>query len=266
MTKDIVQKEDERFAKREPSSHAELSSTQGAGPMCPVVGIGASAGGLEAFIRLLEQLPATTSMAYVFVQHLDPAHPSLLPGLLARVTPMPVREITDGMSVEPDHIYVLPPNATLTLTQDILALGPLIPASGQRRAIDHFFCSLARERGSQALGVLLSGTASDGTEGLQAIKAAGGITFAQDTHSAAFPHMPQSAIATGAVDYILPPEEIARELSRSSRSSSLIETQPPEFHTPSEPPADEEGNFARVLHVLRNRTGIDFLSYKPATL
>ncbi|HEU5382878.1 MAG TPA: chemotaxis protein CheB, partial [Ktedonobacteraceae bacterium] len=263
MTRDIVQKEDERFAKREPSSHTELSSTQGA---CSVVGIGASAGGLEAFTRLLEQLPATTGMAYVFVQHLDPAHPSLLPGLLARVTTMPVREVTDGMTVEPDHVYVLPPNATLTLTQDILTLGPLIPVSGQRLAIDHFFCSLARERGSQAFGVLLSGTASDGTKGLQAIKAAGGITFAQDTHSAAFPHMPQSAIATGAVDYVLPPEEIARELSRSSRSASLTKTQPPEFHAPSEPPADEGGNFARVLHMLRNRTGIDFLSYKPATL
>jgi len=234
-----------------------------------VVGIGASAGGLEAFTRLLEHLPATTGMAYIFVQHLDPAHPSLLPGLLARVTPMPVREVINGMTVEPNQVYVLPPNAALTFEQGILTLGPLLSFNGQRLAIDHFFCSLARECRSQAIGVLLSGTASDGTEGLQAIKAEGGVTFAQDAHSAAFPHMPQSAIATGAVDHVLPPEEIATELIRLSHSTALQEISAPEPRSAPPLPAlpiDEEESFLSVLRMLRSRTGVDFLSYKPATL
>jgi two-component system, chemotaxis family, CheB/CheR fusion protein len=237
--------------------------------ICRVVGIGASAGGLEAFTRLLEHLPVTTGMAYVFVQHLDPAHPSLLPGLLARVTLMPVREVINGMPVEPNQVYVLPPNATLTFEQGIFTLGPLISLNGQRLAIDHFLRSLAHECRSQAIGVLLSGTASDGTEGLRAIKAGGGVTFAQDVHSAAFPHMPQSAIATGAVDYVLSPEEIATELIRLSHFPAFQEASPPESHAASplsELPDDEEQVFISVLHMLRSRTGVDFLSYKPATL
>ena len=263
MNEDGVQEERGGNAEKETTSRAELSSAQ---VVCPVVGIGASAGGLEAFTRLLEHLPATTDMAYVFVQHLDPTHASLLPGLLARVTTMPVREVTDGMPVEPNQVYVLPPNANLTLERGVFVLGPLLSLNGERLAIDHFFRSLARERRSQAIGVLLSGTASDGTGGLQAIKAEGGVTFAQDAHSAAFPQMPQSAIATGAVGHILPPEEIARELTRLSQQSSFQEAQLPESHPPLELPTDEEQSFTSVLRVLRSRTGIDFLAYKPATL
>jgi two-component system CheB/CheR fusion protein len=266
MNEDGVQKERVGNAKKAPPSHAEHASMQGA---CPVVGIGASAGGLEAFTRLLEHLPTTTGMAYVFVQHLDPTHPSLLSSLLARVTTMPVRDVTNGMPIEPNQVYILPPNATLILEQGTLMLRPLLALSGERHAIDSFLRSLARERQSHAIGVLLSGTASDGTAGLHAIKAEGGVTFAQDAHSAAFAQMPQSAIATGVVDHILPPEEIARELTRLSQQSSLQEAQLPEFHpsyAPPELPADEEHSFTRVLHLLRNRTGVDFLSYKPATL
>jgi two-component system CheB/CheR fusion protein len=230
------------------------------------VGIGASAGGLEAFTHLLEHLPATTGMAYVFVQHLDPMHASLLPGLLARVTTMPVREIRDGMLIEPDQVYVLPPSATLTLIQGTLTLGPLLTPGSERFAIDSFLLSLARAQGSHAIGVLLSGTASDGTLGLQAIKAEGGLTFAQDAHSAAFPQMPRNAIATGAVDYILPPEEIARALTRLSQQP---EAQVVKLHSllpPPELPADDEQSFAQILRTLRNWTGVDFLSYKSATI
>src|SRR5260370_18971170 len=139
----------------------------------PVVGIGAAAGGLEAFTRLLSRLPEQTGMAYVLVQHLDPAHQSLLPDLLARATKLPVREITSGMTVEPDHIYVAPPAADLTLEQHTFVLQPLTQTRGQRLTIDRFFTSLAAERKHLAIGVLLSGTASDGTPGLQAIKATG---------------------------------------------------------------------------------------------
>jgi two-component system, chemotaxis family, CheB/CheR fusion protein len=136
---------------RETAPHAALSSAQ---VVCPVVGIGASAGGLEALTRLLAHLPATTGMAYVFVQHLDPTHASLLPSLLARVTTMPVREIMNGMHAEANQVYVLPPNATLMLAQDTFILGPLLALSAERFAIDSFLRSLARERGPHAIGVL----------------------------------------------------------------------------------------------------------------
>jgi hypothetical protein len=140
MNEDRVQKKDEGNPESATESHAERSSAQ---VECPVVGIGASAGGLEAFTRLLKHLPTTTGMAYVFVQHLDPTHASLLLSLLARVTTMPVREIRDGMPVEPNQVYVLPLNATLALAQDTFTLGPLLAPSAERFAIDSFLRSLA---------------------------------------------------------------------------------------------------------------------------
>jgi len=230
---------------------------------CPVVGIGASAGGLAAFTRLLSQLPEQTGMAYVIVQHLDPAYQSLLPDLLARATKMPVREVTDGMTVEPDHVYVSPPAADLTLHENTFVLQPLTQTRGQRLTIDHFFTSLAGERKQLAIGVLLSGTASDGTRGLQAIKAKGGMTFAQDAHSASFPQMPQNAIAAGGVEYIFSPEEIADALVQLRHGAFLQEVKMP--LSPEEDTQEEE-HFASILRLLRTRTGIDFLSYKPATL
>ena len=230
-------------------------------PAFPVVGIGASAGGLEAFTQLFEHLPATTGMAYVVIQHLDPSHPSLLPGLLARITRMPVREGQDGLTVEPDHVYVIPSNVDMTLEQGTLTLRPRTQRSGQHFAIDTFFRSLAHDRQQQAIGVLLSGTASDGTLGLQAIKAAGGITFAQDAHTAAFPQMPQSAIAVGCVDRVLPPEETARELVRLSAHPYVA--QPEELN---ELPPGEEQSLTALLRLLRTEKGVDFLAYKPATL
>ena len=230
-------------------------------PAFPVVGIGASAGGLEAFTQMFEHLPATTGMAYVVIQHLDPSHPSLLPGLLARATRMPVCEGQDGLTIEPDHVYVIPSNVDMTLEQGTLTLRPRTQRNGQHFAIDTFFLSLAHDRQQQAIGVLLSGTASDGTLGLQAIKAAGGITFAQDAHTAAFPQMPQSAIATGCVDRVLPPEEIAQELVRLSAHPYVA--QPKEL---TELPPGEEQSLTALLRLLRTVKGVDFLAYKPATL
>ncbi len=156
----------------------------------PIVGIGASAGGLEAFTRLLEHLPTTTGMAYVFVQHLDPSHHSILPDLLARVTKMPLCAAQDQMMVEPDHVYIIPPNTDLTLSQGTLRLLPRTQHSGPHLTIDLFFRSLAQDRNHWAIGVLLSGTASDGTTGLAAINARGGMTFAQSAQSAKYPQMP----------------------------------------------------------------------------
>jgi two-component system CheB/CheR fusion protein len=229
----------------------------------PIVGIGASAGGLEAFRSLFAHLPATTDMAYIVVQHLDPHRPGLLPGLLSRVTKMPVCEGQNDMLVQPNHVYVIPPNADLLLENGALKLLPRTETRGQHLAINTLFCSLAEECKQQAIGVLLSGTGSDGTIGLQAIKTAGGIAFAQDAHSARYPQMPQSAIAAGCVDCMLPPEEIARELAQLSTHASLIllpRVSPPEVLP------EEEQILTDILLTLRGRTGVDFLEYKPATL
>ena len=185
-----------------------------------IVAVGASAGGLEAFTQLLRAVPATTGMAFVFLQHLDPKHHSILPELLARSTTMPVEEAKHGTKVSPDHIYVIPPNVNLAISGGTLQLTPRTDAQGRHLPIDFFMRSLAEERKSRAIGVVLSGTASDGTLGLQAIKAEGGITFAQDGKSAQYDAMPRSAIASGAVDSVLPPEEIAKELE-PHRPSSL---------------------------------------------
>jgi two-component system, chemotaxis family, CheB/CheR fusion protein len=229
-------------------------------PSCPVVAFGASAGGLEAFQELLQNLPSDSGMAFVLVQHLDPHHHSLLTELLARSTPMPAVTVTDGVRIEPNHVYVIPPNSSMTITDGELRLNPR-PA-GQHMVIDDFFRSLAEHRGAKAIGVVLSGTASDGTLGLKAIKAAGGIAIAQDD-SARFTAMPRSAIASGAVDLTLPPAGIAREIARLAGHPYIAQAAPPEVEK-VEPQAPRA--FPEILTVLRTATGVDFRLYKPATV
>jgi two-component system CheB/CheR fusion protein len=229
----------------------------------PVVGLGASAGGLDALLQFFSTLSATLGMAYVVVQHLDPTHTSLLPSLLARATSLPVQEGQEGIALEPNHIYVTPPHADMTLEHGVLRLFPRVQEHGRRFAIDSFFFSLAHERGPQAIGVLLSGTASDGTVGLQEIKAEGGITFAQDEHTAAFPQMPHHAIATGCVDYILPPQDIARDLAHLHFHPARTPTQQSELPIISE---QEEQVLHDLLGTLSLHTGVDFFAYKYATL
>jgi two-component system, chemotaxis family, CheB/CheR fusion protein len=161
----------------------------------PIVGIGASVGGLEAFNQLLRHLSATTGMAYILVQHLDPLHASFLSHLLARTTPMDICEARNGMVVEANHVYVIAPNTDLTLEESTLKLVPRTTTDGQHLSIDTFFSSLAANALHQPIGVILSGNASDGTRGLQVIKERGGITLAQDAHSAHASAMPPN-IAT----------------------------------------------------------------------
>jgi two-component system CheB/CheR fusion protein len=179
----------------------------------PVVGIGASAGGLEAFTLLLQHLAPDTGMGFVLVQHLDPVHESALTKLLSKTTSMAVREITDNLAVEANHVYVIPPNTILSIAQGILKLGSRKQGRTPTRSIDSFFQSLAEDQRKRAIGVILSGAGTDGTVGLKAIKAEGGITFAQD-HSAKYDSMPRSAAAAGCVDFVLSPEYIAKELAR----------------------------------------------------
>src|SRR5438034_6127576 len=182
-----------------------------------VVGVGASAGGLEAFEQLLRSLPNDTGLAFVLVQHLAPKHESMLSELLAKATRMPVVEVTQGMGVQGNHVYVIPPNADMSISDSVLHRSPLSPNRGLRMPIDSFFRSLADTYQSRSIGVILSGTASDGTLGLQSIKALGGVTFAQDEESAKYSAMPRNAIAAGIIDFVLPPDEIARELKHIAK-------------------------------------------------
>jgi len=228
----------------------------------PVVGIGASAGGLEAFKKLVAAIPVNSGMAYVLVQHLDSSHASTLPALLQKVTAIPVLEIADEMPVQPNHIYIIPSNKMLVANDGVLQLTPR-PEKNKKELnlpIDLFFASLAEVHQSDAIGVVLSGTASDGTAGLRAIKDHGGITFAQDEASAAYDGMPQSAVQAGVVDFILPPEAIPQKLvdimQQLSRTNDDLENAP----------LEEEDIFKQILFLLRIRKGTDFTYYKRATI
>jgi chemotaxis methyl-accepting protein methylase/signal transduction histidine kinase/chemotaxis response regulator CheB len=229
----------------------------------PIVGVGASAGGLEAFKELLKQLPAQSGMAFVLIQHLDPTHTSFLREALAKATTMAIIQPADGTAVEPNHVYVIPPDADITMAAGRLALSPRT-ADGPRPhlPIDLFFRSLAAERGSHAIGVVLSGNASDGTEGLRAIKAENGIALAQEPKSAKFGEMPRSAIDAGVVDAALPIPALAEELVRLSRHPYLTVRGVPQ----ESPPSGEEAEaVSRILTIVRSTLGVDFAEYKGPT-
>ena len=177
----------------------------------PLVCLGASAGGLDAYIRLLGNLPADTALAAVAVNH-SKRHPQMLPEILSCYTNMPIHIITDGMKVSPGNVYVIPSNCDLRLAGSKFVLSPLSKHFGWPRVITIFLQSLAREWRRQAIAVILSGLGVDGAQGLPSIKAAGGVTFAQSPASARYAFMPKAAIDSGCVDFVLPPEGIAREL------------------------------------------------------
>jgi two-component system CheB/CheR fusion protein len=241
------------------------ASEEGQDKLFPVVGIGASAGGFEAFKQLLEHLPTDTGMAFVFVQQFDPTHESILTELLSRSTRMQVNEVENGMSVKPDHVYVIPSNCNMAITGGLLHLLPREDVRGRHRPIDYFLRTLAADQGHRAIGVILSGTASDGTLGLEAIKAEGGITFAQDFKSAKYDGMPHSAITVGHVDFILTPEAIAQELGRISRHPYVT---PPAIAASPEAEIQSTGRngFRKILALLRKAKGVDFTDYKANTL
>ena len=194
----------------------------------PVVGIGASAGGLEAATIFFKELSPHLGMAYVLVLHLDPARESKVTEILARTTRIPVLQATDGMRVEPDHVYVIPPNCDMTIDHWVLHLRDREPHRSANTTIDTFLRSLAVGHGSDAIGVILSGTASDGTLGLAAIKGEAGITFAQEPASAKYDGMPASAIASGCVDFILTPAGIAKEIARIRQHPYIADRLNPE--------------------------------------
>ena len=228
----------------------------------PVVAIGASAGGLEAFTQLIRTLPNDTGMSFVLIQHLDPTHHSILAELLAKAASMPVVEAKNGVELEPNRVYVIPPNVQMGILQGHLQLTPRKEDHGVHLPIDFFMRSLAEERKSKAVGVILSGTGSDGTLGLAAIKAEGGITFAQASKSAKYDGMPRSAIASECVDFVSTAEEISQELVRiglhpylGRRSVPAVDREP-----------ENDGVYEKVFALLKKTGGVDFRLYKPGTV
>lgn len=241
--------------------HNKDKSKERSDNLFPVVGVGASAGGLDAFKRLIKAIPNNAGVAYILVQHLEPSHDSMLVEILQKITSIPVQEITNNVRVEPNRVYVIPSNKLLTANDGRLELSPRAPKGEKNMPIDLFFTSLAEVHQSHAIGVVLSGTATDGTQGLSAIKEHGGFTFAQEPQSAAYSGMPQSAIDAEVVDFILTPEEIPLQLARISEIFRIsLEGEKEDIKT-----AREEA-FRQLIALLRVRKGNDFTYYKQTTI
>jgi len=228
----------------------------------PVVGIGASAGGLEAFKKLVKAIPQNSGIAYILVQHLHPDHSSALPEILQRETGVPVSEISDNVKVEPNHVYVIPSNKMLVATDGILQLSPRPSKDQKNMPIDIFFTSLAEVHQSHAIGIVLSGNGADGTLGLKNIKEHGGITFAEDLDSAAYDSMPQNAIKAGVVDFILFPEKIPKQLLKLNSTFKMLPSD--DDGTPAK--LTEEESFKQIFSSLRLSNGVDFTYYKQSTI
>ena len=238
----------------------------------PVVAIGASAGGLEAYKEFFQALPSGTGMAFVVVQHLDPSHHSMLTEIIAKSTAMPVEEVKSGVRIKPDCVYVIPPNAFISISESTFTLTPRSKGPSQPLAVNFFMRSLAESQGAGAIGIVFSGTGADGTLGLEDIKAEGGITFAQEPSTARYDGMPRSAIDNGCVDFVLPPKGIAKEIERIRRHPYLLankETKAErgkDLEDAAAPQAGPEKDLAAVLDQLRKSSGVDFSQYKPNTI
>lgn len=227
----------------------------------PVVGIGASAGGLDACRKLLDALPARNDMAFILVQHLDPTHESMMVDLLAGHTSMTVRQAADGMPIERDHLYVIPPGTYLSVGHGALHLSQPQARHGARLPFDFLLHSLAASCGPRAICVILSGSGGDGSLGLRAVKEKGGLVIAQEPDEAAYDGMPRSAIMTGAVDLVLPVAKIPEALIDHHRPMALASSRN------DSPPQDSASKrLPDIINLLRTKTPHDFTLYKPGTL
>jgi PAS domain S-box-containing protein len=232
------------------------------GTPCPIVGIGASAGGLEAFEAFFSHMPADSGMAFVLVQHLDPRHETLMPELLSKHTAMPVHLVSEDTPIGTDCVYVIPPNATVTIDDCVLRLNPRERTRGRRMPIDSFFRSLAEDQGDDAVGIVLSGTGSDGALGLRALREQGAMTMVQAPASARYDSMPRSAILTGMVDHVVPVEEMPLRLTEHLRN--LLELRG--RGGPEGLRLEVEESLPHICAVLLRHTGHDFSRYKQSTL
>jgi len=230
-----------------------------------IVGIGASAGGIDALKVFFAATAPDSGMAYVVIQHLSPEHQSLMAEILGRCTSMPVSQIQDGLSVQPNHVYVIRPGYTVTLKDGRLRLGEPVERRGHRRPVDDFFRSLAEEQQEKAIAVVLSGTGTNGSAGAQAIKAAGGLCIAQDPNSAEFPGMPQSLIYAGYADQVLRAEEIPAALHQYVQHPFLDLSAKGRARVVEEVERHRQ-DLSEILAIIRSRTGHDFVPYKPPTI
>ena len=230
-------------------------------PAFPIVGIGASAGGLEACRKLVSTLPAGNGMAFILVQHLDPTHESMMVDLLAGHTAMTVLEAKNGMLIERDHLYVIPPGTYLSVGNGALQISKPAERHGARMPFDFLLYSMAEEYGVQAIGVILSGTGSDGSLGLKSLKEKGGLVIAQDPSEARYDGMPQNAIKTGAVDYVLPVEKMAAAFVKYSKRKETADMQGATLRKDT-----VKDWLPEVIKLLRTKTDHDFTLYKHGTL
>lgn len=227
----------------------------------PIVGIGASAGGLEAFEQFFTNAPPDTGMAFVLVQHLDPTHKSILVDLVGRYTRMKVFEVEDGMKVQPDCAYIIPPNRDMAILHGALHLIEPVAPRGQRLPIDYFFRSLAQDQQERAVAIVLSGTGTDGTLGVKAIKGEGGMVMVQSPESSRYDGMPRSALNAGVADYVLPAEEMAKQLVAFVELASGKSAK-----KKVSPLAATDDDLKKVFILVRNQTGHDFSLYKDNTI
>jgi two-component system CheB/CheR fusion protein len=227
---------------------------------CPIVGIGASAGGLEALEQFLSHVPDGSGLAFVIVQHLDPTHKGIMPELLQRFTPMKVSQVRDRMKVKPGGVYVIPPNKDMTILHGTLHLFEPTAPRGLRLPIDFFFRTLADDCQGSSIGVLLSGMGSDGTLGVRAIKEKAGLVLVQDPASAKFDSMPRSAIDAGLADLVAPADELPGKITAYLRHSLLVAQGEPALAI------RDQSSLEKILILLRTRTGRDFSAYKKQTV
>ncbi|MBI4330298.1 MAG: PAS domain-containing protein [Chloroflexi bacterium] len=226
----------------------------------PIVGIGASAGGLDAFEQFFKHMPADSGIAFVLVQHMDPARDSNLPELLRRYTAMPVNQAADGIKVEPNSVYIIPPNKNLAILNGVLQL--LEPTSLTRgHTVDFFFRSLAEDMGDRAIGIVLSGTGADGTQGVREIKGSLGMVMVHEPETAAYNGMPRSAVETGLADFVLPPAKMPEQLAKYVRQTFTRLAH--QRHSEMEKAAD---SLKKIFFLIRNEIGHDFSGYKEPTI
>ncbi len=227
----------------------------------PVIGIGASAGGLQALESFFSKIPSQNDIAYVVIQHLDPHHESMMESLLSKHTALPINVIEEGMAIAPNEIYLNPPNKNVAIVHGQFRLSEIDDANKGFFRIDHFFRSLAEDQRENAICIVLSGTGSDGTMGLREVKSAGGMTIVQDEAQAGYEGMPQSAISTGMVDAVLSTEQMANEISQYLSHSYMEDSGIVNLNLDK-----YQKNLQELFHILRNRSGHDFSGYKVNTI
>jgi len=225
----------------------------------PIVGIGASAGGLEALEQFFGNMPENNGMAFVVIQHLDPTYKGIMPELLQRITPMKVSQATDNLKVKPNSVYVIPPNKSLSILNGALHLFDPVETRGLRLPVDIFFRSLADDRQEQSIGIILSGMGSDGSLGLKTIKEKNGIVLVQDPDSAKFDGMPNSAIEAVIADVVAPADELPVKLIAFLKYIPVVKTDP-------DLDSKIQSNLDKIIILLREQSGHDFSQYKKTTL